>query len=115
MEKRTLLATGLATAAFFAFIGGVPWERWKDFEIFLLMIPIVYCLWLVSYRKKRPGSATEETRRIGTFVVNLYSALMFVAVALCIFVLKQGTLPAALIGLLPALPCFYGAWRLRLR
>ena len=106
-----MLAAGLATSGFFALIGWMPRERWENYEIFLLVIPILIYTWLASIRKKHPTTGSREILRFEMRIANLYTALMIVAVAACLFVLQQGTLPAALIGILPALPCLYGAWR----
>ncbi|WP_164217338.1 hypothetical protein [Virgibacillus sp. YIM 98842] len=108
-----MLAMGLITMFFFAFLGWVPLERWAKYEIYLVFVPIIFYQLLVSIRKKHPTTGSKELRRFERFIFNIYTGLMVVAVATCVFLLQPGTLPAAWIGVVPALPCFYGAWRMR--
>jgi len=107
------LTAGLATAAFFAVIGGVPRTYWENYEIFLLVLPVLFYQWIAFLRKKHPTTGSRETLRFESRVAGVYTVLLLAAVAACVFVLRQGTLSAALIGILPALPCFYGAWKVR--
>lgn len=109
----TMLATGLITMFFFAFLGWVPLEYWAKYEIYVIFLPIIFYLFLVSIRKKYPTTGSPELRKFEMFIFNIYTGLMVVAVATCIFILQPGTLIAGLIGVVPALPCFYGAWRVR--
>lgn len=106
-----MLATGLATIAFFALIGWVSQEHWARFEIFILMVPMIFYMLLVSIRRRHPTTGSRELLRLEARVLNAYLALLIVSIATCIFVLQPGTIFAASIGILPALPCFYGAWR----
>jgi hypothetical protein len=112
----TLLALGIATAAYFALVGLISRDsQGIVLMLVLLLLPLGILRMLMSVREARPPAESRAMLRFESALAGVYIVLLAVAVLLDAFVLEHGTLAAALVGLLPALPCIYGAWQISRR
>lgn len=110
----SILILGIFTIAFFALVGWVP-ARSAPWYLFLLVsfVPILTYFILLAIQKSHPSTSGRELRKLEIRLGNIFLLLMLTTIAIDFFLLKpyQGTVWAAFTGILPALPCFYGAWK----
>lgn len=109
----SMIALGVATIAFFAMVGWGAFDAISSYLHGLLpLIPIILYLCLLGIREKRPPNARRELRRRESLLGNIYVLLLLAAIGIDLVLLRpyQGTVWAAFTGILPALPCFFGAW-----
>lgn len=110
----SMLTLGIFTIAFFALVGWVP-ARSTPWYLFALIsfVPILIYFILLAIRKSHPPTSGRELRKLEIRLGYIFVLLMLTAIAIDFFLLKpyQGTVLAAFTGILPALPCFYGAWK----
>ncbi|QWF82488.1 hypothetical protein [Amycolatopsis sp. CA-230715] len=98
---------GVLTLGFFAVVGGVPRASVKPYDSLLFLFPIVAAFVVAGIQKA--STSGHRVLRIEQLLLTGYILSCAAVIALDIFVLKQGTLAAALPGVVPAAICFAGA------
>ena len=110
----SMLTLGIFTIAFYALIGWAP-IRSIPFPLFSLIsfAPLLLYFILLYIRKSHPPTFGRGLRKLEMRLGNIFVLLMLTASAIDVFLLKpyQGTVWVAFTGILPALPCFYGVWK----
>lgn len=110
----TMLALGVVTIAFFAVIGWVPRENIPT-TLFAVVsfAPFMIYLVLQEVRKTHPTTSGRELMDIEKRLASIYVILLLVSGAVDFFLLTpyQGTVWAAWIRIIPAISCFYEAWK----
>ncbi|HET7657030.1 MAG TPA: hypothetical protein VFK37_01965 [Bacillales bacterium] len=110
----TMLVLGILTIAFFSVIGWVPRENIPT-TLFAVVsfAPFMIYLVLLEVRKSHPTTSGRELMDIERRLASIYVILLLVSGVIDFFLLKpyQGTVWAAWTGIIPAIPCFYGVWK----
>lgn len=100
MRAGALIAVGLGTVGWFAVVGSAPRAYLAPDEITGILVIIVPVIIATSVRRMVPCG------QVGWYVLGL-----FAAVGADVFVLRHGSWPAVLVGIVPAVPCFVRAGR----
>ncbi|MEU4197138.1 hypothetical protein AB0E69_34920 [Kribbella sp. NPDC026611] len=102
---------GVISLAYFAVVGAIPRAVVKPYDSLLILFPVT--LFFVGMGIRRASTSAPGVLRVEQRLWAGYVVAVVVAGALDIFVLRQGTIAAALPGLLPAAVCFAAALALR--
>lgn len=108
-----MFGIGLITILFFLLISLLPQERWEPYTVVVVFVPYVLYMVLSPMLMKVHVHISSKIRSLIRAIFAANVGLMIVVILVCIFFLEPGTWPAAMIGLIPATPCFYGAWKVR--
>lgn len=95
MRGGALIAVGLGTIGWFAIAGGLPrtWLAPDDLTgILVIIVPVLI--------------ATSVRRRVSCVRAAWYVVGLAVAVTADVLVFRHGSVPAMLVGVVPAMPCF---------
>ncbi|MFC5098032.1 hypothetical protein [Amycolatopsis plumensis] len=103
----SIILLGVITLAYFAVVGAIPRAVVKPYDSLLILFPVVLFFVVVGIR--RASTSARDVLRTEQRLAAGYIVAMVVAGALEIFVFRQGTVAAALPGLLPAAVCFAAA------
>ncbi|OXM68438.1 hypothetical protein [Amycolatopsis vastitatis] len=103
----SVVLLGVITLAYFAVVGGIPRAVVKPYDSLLVLFPVALFFVVVGIR--RASTSARGVLRVEQWLLAGYIVAMVVAGALEIFVFRQGTVAAALPGLLPAAVCFAAA------
>jgi len=106
----SVVLLGVVTLAYFSVVGVIPREKVKPYDALLILFPVT--LFFVAVGIRRASTSARGVLRVEQWLLAGYIVAMVVAGALEIFVLRQGTVAAALPGVLPAGVCFAAAWAL---
>lgn len=97
---------GVGTIAFFAAVGGLPRELLASDDVTFVVVMIAPIVVATTI------GARYDCVRINA-IARWYVLGLALAVAADVFAFRHGSVPALVVGVLPALPCFAFAWRRR--
>lgn len=112
----SMIALGVATIAWCAILGSIQHSRGKGFglhDIILVVTPPLVINFLIAIRRRHPPVGSRWLKAFEYNVGNIY--ILVVIAASVVTMLVPHPVPAVFIGIIPALPCFYGAWKVRRR
>lgn len=90
-----LIAVGLGTIAWFAVVGGVP-RTWLPPDEVAGIVVIIVPVFIATFVRSKVSCA-----RAAWYVLGLAAAM-----AADVLVFRHGSVPAMLVGIVPAVPCF---------
>jgi len=107
----SMIALGCVTLAYFALLGGLAQAGRTSIvpNTILVLVPVVVVYFLLGIRRRHPPAAGRELQAVERTFGNVYIVALLPAGILT--VLLPHPIPAVFMGIIPALPCFLGAWR----
>ena len=108
-RAKLFAGVGVWTVAYFAVMGGFDYPQSGLVNTVMLVIPVFVVLIVGRVLEKHRAVQSRRVVRWEGLLFCVYMGLYLMAFVLALH-LPNG-FPTALVGVIPAVPCFIGAWR----
>lgn len=104
----SMIALGCVSLGYLALLGSLT-AKGSGPNMLLAVIPIVTVYLLLGVRRRHPPTSGRQLQAVESRWGNIYMLTLLPAGIIAVTV--PHPVPAAFAGIIPAIPCFVGAWR----